>query len=221
MRPPFSPLQLLLLILILALAIIVIYLGVFTLALEKLGLSPHSAMLLLICMLLGSGINLPLFRIDAEAPTQETRQLLRGLYLGRLPPFSGKTLIAVNVGGAVIPVSFSLYLFLTNPLPLPQVLLAILVVSAISLAASRPIPGLGIGMPIFLAPVSAALTALLIAPEHSAPLAYICGTFGVLIGADLLRMKDIGRIGTPVASIGGAGTFDGIFLTGIVAVLLA
>ena len=221
MRPPFSPLQLLLLILILALAMIVIYFGVFTLALEKLGLSPHSALLLLICMLIGSGINLPLFSIDAEAPPEEVRQLLRGLYLGRLPPFTGKTLVAINVGGAVIPVSFSLYLYQANPLPLAQVLLAVGVVSAISLIASRPIPGLGIGMPIFLAPVSAALTALLIAPEHSAPLAYICGTLGVLIGADLLRMKDIGKIGTPVASIGGAGTFDGIFLTGIVAVLLA
>ena len=44
---------------------------------------------------------------------------------------------------------------------------------------------------------------------------------GVLIGADLMRMKDIRRIGTPIASIGGAGTFDGIFLTGIIAVLLA
>jgi len=28
-------------------------------------------------------------------------------------------------------------------------------------------------------------------------------------------------MGAPVASIGGAGTFDGIFMTGIVAVLLA
>ena len=28
-------------------------------------------------------------------------------------------------------------------------------------------------------------------------------------------------LGAPVASIGGAGTFDGIFLTGILAVLLA
>jgi uncharacterized membrane protein len=42
----------------------------------------------------------------------------------------------------------------------------------------------------------------------------------VLIGADLLRLKDIRRMGTPVTSIGGAGTFDGIFMTGIVAVLL-
>ena len=77
------------------------------------------------------------------------------------------------------------------------------------------------GIPIFIAPVTAALTAITIAPAQSAPLAYICGTLGVLIGADLFRLKDIKHIGAPVAAIGGAGTFDGIFFTGIIAVLLA
>jgi uncharacterized membrane protein len=94
------------------------------------------------------------------------------------------------------------------------------VVALVSHLVSRPLPGIGIGMPIFVAPIAAALTALLLGPKHSAALAYVSGTLGVLIGADLLRLKDIRRMGTPVASIGGAGTFDGIFMTGIVAVLL-
>ena len=57
--------------------------------------------------------------------------------------------------------------------------------------------------------------------EERALTAYVAGTTGVLIGADLLRINDIRQLGAPSASIGGAGTFDGIFLTGIVAVLLA
>ena len=65
-----------------------------------------------------------------------------------------------------------------------------------------------------------AIVSLLIDPQQSAPLAYISGTLGVLIGADLARLGDIRKMGTPIASIGGAGTFDGIFLSGIVAVLL-
>jgi uncharacterized membrane protein len=52
-------------------------------------------------------------------------------------------------------------------------------------------------------------------------MAFISGTMGVLIGADLLHLDDIRKMGTPVASIGGAGSFDGIFISGIVAVLLA
>ncbi len=219
-QPPV--LQFLLLIVVFALALIVLYLGVFTIALDKLGLSTHSAMLLLACTLVGSGINLPLFQISAEAPPPDDElQKLQGLLFGRPLPFTGKTIVAINVGGALIPASFSIYLARLNQLPLTQLALAIAIVSAVCYLASRPIRGIGIGMPVFVAPFTAALTALLIAPESSAPLAYICGTMGVLIGADLLRLNDIRKIGTAVASIGGAGTFDGIFLTGIVAVLLA
>ena len=210
-----------LLVFIFLLAVMIIYLGIFTIALDKLGLSTHTAMLLLACTLFGSGINLPLFQIKAQAPPDEEIRALQGLLFGRPLPFTGKTIIAINVGGALIPVSFSIYLASRNPLSATQILMAIAVVAAVSYFASRPVRGLGIGMPLFVAPFTAALTALLIAPENSAPLAYICGTMGVLIGADLLRLNDIGKIGTPVASIGGAGTFDGIFLTGIVAVLLA
>jgi len=220
-RPPPSAIKFLLLVFIFLLAVIILYLGVFTVALDKLGLSTHSAMLLLACTLIGSGINLPLFQITAEAPPDEEIQSLQGLLFGRPLPFTGKTIIAINVGGALIPIGFSIYLASHNPLAPTRVLLAIAIVSAVCYFASRPVRGLGIGIPVFVAPFTAALTALLIAPESSAPLAYICGTMGVLVGADLLRLNDIRKIGTPVASIGGAGTFDGIFLTGIVAVLLA
>ena len=221
MRPPFTPLQFVLLLFVFMLAVIVLYMGIFTLALDKLGLSTHSAMLLLAGTLLGSTINLPLFQITAEAPPQDEAQSLYLLLFGRPLPFTGKTIVAINVGGALIPISFSIYLASINKLPISQLLPAIALVTTICYLASRPIRGIGIGMPIFVAPFVAALTAILIAPDNSAPLAYICGTLGVLIGADLLHLNDIRKIGTPLASIGGAGTFDGIFLTGIVAVLLA
>ncbi|MCP4390837.1 MAG: DUF1614 domain-containing protein [Gammaproteobacteria bacterium] len=221
MRQLPSAMQFLLLVVIFALALIVIYLGVFTLALDKLGLSTHSAMLLLACTLIGSGINLPLFQISAQAPPDDETRSLQGLLFGRPLPFTGKTIVAINVGGALIPISFSIYLASINPLALMQILLAIAIVTTACYFSSRPVRGIGIGMPIFIAPVTAALTALLLAPDNSAPMAYICGTLGVLLGADLLRLNDIRKIGIAVASIGGAGTFDGIFLTGIVAVLLA
>ena len=221
MRHPFSAYQFLFLLFILILVVIIIQVGAFTMALEKLGLSAHSAMLLLACTLMGSAINLPLFSMKAEEPSEEARQIFNGLLFGRPLPFTGKTIVAVNVGGALIPVSFSGYLIMTNQLPLVQVIPAIAIVAACCRIFSRPIPGLGIGIPVFIAPITAALTALLLAPENSAPMAYICGTLVVLIGADLLRLQDIRKLGTPVASIGGAGTFDGIFFTGIVAVLLA
>jgi len=74
---------------------------------------------------------------------------------------------------------------------------------------------------MLIALATAALVALLLDQGHSPAIAYISGTLGVLIGADLLHLKLVPKLGTPLASIGGAGTFDGMFLTGIIAVLLA
>jgi uncharacterized membrane protein len=49
----------------------------------------------------------------------------------------------------------------------------------------------------------------------------VAGVVGSLVGADLLHLADVRRIGTGMASIGGAGTFDGIVLSGIIAAYLA
>ena len=56
--------------------------------------------------------------------------------------------------------------------------------------------------------------------DNGFALAYVSGVLGTLIGADLTNLGAIKKIGAPVASIGGAGTFDGVFLSGIIAVLL-
>ena len=166
-------------------------------------------------------INLPLFTIDADNPVDTSIPPLPGLLRHQHLPFEGRTIIAINVGGCLVPLMFSLYLIQLYQLNWLQICFAILIVTIVCYFFSRPIPGLGIGMPILVAPLTAAITALVVDLEHSAPLAYISGTLGVMIGADLLRLKNIRRMGAPLASIGGAGTFDGIFLTGIVAVLLA
>lgn len=216
------PLQLLVAIFLFALLFAMIQVGVVTIAFDKLGLSQGSAMLLLLSSLLGSGINLPLFTMDSEAPPDPRwRQRPKWLdpMVASLDP--SKVLIAINVGGGIIPVAFSLYLLGNHPLPAGTVLIAIALQAAVCYATSRPVAGLGIGMPLLVAPLSAALIAILLLPQMSAPLAYVCGTLGVLVGADLMRLGDVRRLGSPLASIGGAGTFDGVFITGIVAVLLA
>ena len=214
------PLHLLPFLLLLLLLVAVIQVGALTLAFDKLGLSPGGAFLLLTASIFGSLVNLPLARIHSDHVEPLPRSWWQHGLLQPPQGFTGTTLIAINAGGALVPVTFSLYLLLSQPVGLDQALLAVAGVSLISYMFSQPVPGLGIGMPVFVAPVTAALAALLIEPQQAAPLAYIGGTLGVLIGADLLRLGDIRYLATPVASIGGAGTFDGIFITGIIAVLL-
>jgi len=218
---PVSPLHFLLLFILVVVVLVILQLEVLGIVLSKLGLSPESAVTLLFATLVGSAINIPIFTLHAKpGDIIEPPPLPRG-FLGRPLPYHGKTVIAINVGGALIPIGFCLYLLGIKPLPMLDVLLGIGIVTAVSYFVSRPISGLGIGMPIFIAPLTAALVAVLLNPQYSPSLAYISGTLGVLIGADLLRLKDIRQLATPVASIGGAGTFDGIFFTGIIAVLLA
>lgn len=219
--PSSIPPRLLLFIFLVGFLIAFVQVGLLAIAFDKLGLSANSAYLLLMTSLFGSFVNLPLFRVHADPPRPDAVSPVHQFWAMPKLPFTGYTIIAINVGGGLIPITFSLYLLTHNPLPLADALLGIVAVSTLSYAISRPIHGLGIGMPVLIAPISAALLALIINPEYSAPLAYISGTMGVLIGADVLRLRSIGSLGLPIASIGGAGTFDGIFITGIVAVLLA
>jgi len=198
-----------------------IQVGLLSIAFHKLGLSANATYLLLITSLLGSLINLPLFRLRSQRP--EGSPPAPAPLLPFLPTLHSNThtLVAVNMGGCLIPIAFSLYLLNTTGVTLLQAIQAISFVTLVSYLFSRPVHGTGIGMPILIAPLAAALIAIGLNPEVSAPLAYIGGTMGVLIGADIFRLKDIRKMGPPFASIGGAGTFDGIFITGIVAVFLA
>jgi uncharacterized membrane protein len=131
-----------------------------------------------------------------------------------------RTVIAINVGGAVVPVLLSIYLIIRNRLGLSAVL-AVVFVAAVVHTLAQPVKGLGIAVPTLIPPLAAALTAWIAARRSAPALAYVAGSLGTLIGADLMNLGIIQGLGAPIASIGGAGTFDGIFLTGIIAVLLA
>jgi uncharacterized membrane protein len=222
MRSPFSPWPLLVFLLTIGLLLAFVQVGVLTIASEKLGLSQNSAFVLLFGSLLGSAINIPIGAVRTDPGTVDfVRQPWPRVLQPQPRRFTGTTLIAVNVGGALVPVGFSVYLAQLHALHLTTVAPAVAIVALVSYLTSRPVPGFGIAMPILIAPLTAGATALLLDPQASAPLAYVCGTLGVLLGADLMHFPEIRRLGAPVASIGGAGTFDGIFITGIVAVLLA
>lgn len=217
---PQVPLRLILLFATLIFFITMVQFGILTVAFDKLGLSSDSALLLFVTILAGSMINLPLFSMKSSPPEMdEIPPRLRELL--RQQPFTGKTMVYVNAGGCVVPVAFCYFLLSHNSLNPGNVVMATAAVTLLSYRFSRRLPGVGLGMPILLAPITAALVSFLLDPEDAAPLAYISGTLGVLIGADLLHLKDIREMGSPFASIGGAGSFDGIFLTGIVAALLA
>lgn len=137
------------------------------------------------------------------------------------PAREGSTVIAINVGGCLIPVGLCLYFLSLQVIDPIKLCIALSAIITLSYQLCRPVPGMGFSMPIFVAPLVSAVLAVLLDAEHTAHLAYISGVLGVLLGADILHLKNVGSLGVPVASIGGAGTFDGIFMTGIIAAILA
>jgi len=188
----------------------------------RLGISPGLVFWLLILTLVGSLVNIPIYRFENRDLMGEQVVSYFGMrFRIPRPERTQSTILAVNVGGALIPVALSVYLIsqIKFGLSLP-ILLAVVTVVVNRLA--RPVRGMGIGVPGLAPPLVAALGAYFLCPmEFRAPCAYIASTMGILIGADLLNLGQIRQLGAPVASIGGAGTFDAIFLSGIIAVLLS
>jgi uncharacterized membrane protein len=187
----------------------------------SMGISLQALATILALSLLGSYINIPI----AYLPEKETTALAQINFFGvtyAVPVVHEwtATVVAINLGGALIPIAVSLYLLVKHRLWLLSVL-GVAVVAAICHLVARPVPGLGIAEPMLVPAAATALVALLLSRRHAAPLAYVCGSLGTLIGADLLNLNKVQGLGAPVASIGGAGTFDGIFVTGLLAVLYA
>jgi uncharacterized membrane protein len=201
-------------------AITIVELNVLTYAYERIGLSAGWLYAVIVGSLIGSRINIPVRHLPDEKVRQDREYVAFGMRY-RVPEWvhTGHTVLAVNVGGAVIPTALAVYLVIRNAIWVPA-LLGVLALSAVVHLIARPVPGVGIATPIFVSPIAAALFALAAGGRAVAAIAYASGTLGTLIGADLTNLRRIRGLGAPIASIGGAGTWDGIFLTGIVAVLL-
>jgi uncharacterized membrane protein len=203
------------------LIVLLIELRVVQFVYESVGVNPRLLLSLLLLSFLGSYINIGITQLPPEHIYAHGIVDFFGIpYVVPMVAEAPGTIIAVNVGGAIVPTLLSIYLIVKNRL-YTESFIAIGIVSAVVHTMAHPVPGVGIAEPVFVPPLIAALSALFISREHAVPLAYAAGSMGTLIGADLLNLDKIQGLGAPVASIGGAGKFDGIFLTGLVAVLLA
>ncbi len=183
--------------LLLALLWPIVLLNVAAFSFAKLGLTSEGALALLTISLVGGVVNLPISRRRIVVEPARRRWFFGFIYY--YPPRVAEQVIAVNVGGALVPVVFSLYL-LSGWAPLLPALAATAVVALAARLLARPIQGVGIVMPGFVAPLASATSALLLSPEAAAPVAYVSGALGTLIGADLLNLPAIRRMRAQMVS---------------------
>lgn len=228
----YSPVSLLFMLLLAFLLFVVVgflFLDLARTAFTRIGFSWSQALFVLLASLIGSSINIPVTNLQCNTPLVQERQIRAFGITYRVPVVemvSCNTLLAVNVGGALIPALISIALIHQFPGSLNYALVGIAFVTILTHLVAKPVKGLGIVTPALLPPLGAAIAAILLVYFGGAPhdiiflIAYVSGTLGALIGADILNLNKIRDLGAPVASIGGAGTFDGVFLSGLIAVLL-
>ena len=196
-------------------------------SLTKLHLTPGTALLLFFAIIFGGLVNIPIRRIARPDELVARPMAVFGFpdLFPQLHRARRETVIAINLGGCVIPVAIALYEIIYLSATGIGSLLAAVAASAVNAAVcyrlARPIAGVGLAIPGIVPGLVAALLAIVLAPDHAAPVAFIAGVLGPLIGADVLHLREVATIDAAIVSIGGAGTFDGIVLSGILAAYLA
>lgn len=209
-----------------------LFVNILETALHNLHLSRTGALLVLVGMFAGSIINLPLYSIshgNQELITPESRRFRDPFNLPPWDPLQRETLVAVNVGGCLVPLLLAAWLLPAVAQGGPQVLTVLIggVIAncAVCYRFANAIPGLGIALPTFLPAMVSLVFAWIglaspIYEPFQAPVAYLIGISGPLIGADILHWRDFKHLSTGIISIGGAGTWDGIVLSGLLAAFL-
>jgi uncharacterized membrane protein len=193
-----------------------------------LGFTPDQAFLLLILCLLGGLFNIPLKEWSKALPYTPTNYEFYPHSLQRFFITPGRKILAVNLGGAVIPGFVGLWEVFrihtefssSHPGAAFSFWLVLFINTSICYMFARPVEGKGIVIPALIPPLVTSVLSLILASSIAPVIAFPAGVLGVLIGADLMHMKDIMDLKAPIVSIGGAGTFDGIFLCGILSVFL-
>jgi uncharacterized membrane protein len=220
-------------IILIVLAILLIPLilyGLVGAAFTRLGFSWISALAIVLLILLGSAVNIPIYTIKRDmvrvAPDTATMS-------DPYAPWSAgqvwETVISLNLGGAIIPVLVAVYLLYTaipltgQSLALP-VCAGIIAVALITWSATRVVPGLGLQVPLLMPALTAILVAILFAGGvgiTAAVSAVVSGTFGVLLGGNLVQVGKIRDLDIPAWSIGGSGTFGSMLICCILPALIA
>ena len=188
--------------------------GIAGATLDQLGISAESAMLLLLATVACRSASLRLFVMGGgRQRLQRFPEVIRRALLKWRKPFSDESAIALNVGGGLIPLAFSLYELMRTSIGSPQLLIVSIYAVAVAQIVRRPPIRAAMAIPfVLVAPQVALLLGWTLGAEHRAAFTYVSGFAGILAAAALSDLGDLRNIGRPEIVIGGDATFDSIFL---------
>jgi uncharacterized membrane protein len=189
------------------LGIYLVYIGTIERVLETLGFSGGEAGTIILLTLFLGWLTIPMF------------------------PYNGWW-VGISIGGALLPLLICGRLISSRRVPLPETMIGIIIVSFVAYFLTRAEEGVGIVADLewaFMPALAAGLYAIStfwMDMSRAAPLAYVSGVAGTIVGADIFHLAEVLAFDVPadetvILSIGGANIFDMVYLTGIVAVIVA
>ncbi len=239
--PPVHPIVLAIYI-VLSLPLIILAGSFYVAVLRALGFSPIVARLLLYLVALSPILSMVNIHLAEIATGRYRIELVEkgfikfyGFYIPVVAPrlVEDRVVLAINLGGAIVPLAASaaiIYgMFTTNPEATASLVVPVTVTAIVTYAAAEPIPYAGIGVPMLVPPLMASFSSMIVyaaSPVFMVASAYVSAVLGSLIGADILKLRATIKLfttthGPAILSIGGAGTFDGIYVSGVLAVVLS
>jgi uncharacterized membrane protein len=228
---PLSVLGIIIVIGLIVLIIPLLFLGLIGEAFTRLGFSWIAAVAVVLLMLLGSFINIPLWKIrrDTVRISHEEGMSMTTVDTPWADTPVWDTIISLNFGGAVIPIAVSLYflyraLLVLNSSLVEYVIAGILIVAAVAYVTTRPLTGVGIRTPLFIPGLTALLVGFFLSGQiglSAGVIAFVSGVSGTLLGANIAHLPAAKNLEVPQISIGGAGTFGAVFISCILSALIA
>ena len=187
--PAALPLVLGVFLLLLVVLVFAVEWKILAFAYRKIGVPARFMLFVMLLSLVGSHVNIPLYAMPVERllPPQ-TVAVFGRTYVTPPVQQEGTMIVAINVGGALLPVLLSIYLFRRSNIR-GRMLLGVAIVAAVVHSLAQIVPGVGITVPMFAPPLTAIAVSLVLAVRRAPPLAYVAGSMGALIGRASCRER--------------------------------
>ncbi len=235
--PPFLPGMIFLLLfalVVFVLFFVILPVSLVSNAFERLDLTAAQGLLVFAAMFLGRLVDIPVHRRGRLVRSSGVRMVGPFFVVTARPGSAGpgfelrEQVLAVNLGGCVVPVLLALYLLSRHGWDLAQdlnVWLCVALVAAACFAFARHDFFAGLKVPFWVPPLATVISAqVMIHDGFTAAAASVAGSLGTLLGAGLFPLVWPGRmerLEAAVISVGGSGMFMGVFLACVLSVLLA
>lgn len=192
----------------------------------SLGISSNIFFIIITAILILQIFEIPLYHTRTKKPDYTGREalLLGEVYSVPLEEelkigehLTYYTTVTLNIGGFILPLLIAMRLLYSTPM-LEAIMIMLIMIVATNLL-SEPKSGVGITVPKSIGLLTVPF-ALILAPQSIAPVIFVSGILGILIGMTT-QLYSIKEKGSAYVNLGGTGSFQAIYITVLLSVMFS